>query len=588
MRTPHIGHRGHAVLERHAIPLIRSRVGRLKCSGPMNQSAAHAQSLPIAEVRDYLGQLPPPREGLVRVYRGQGAHYGSILPTRLRAAPVPSDRILRQYSMFAADVLRESSGASAGASSLWMSWTHAISQHYGPGTPYLDATTSIETAIWFALNRPEYVDVKEVRGRPGPIDPRTDHIVETRWLRFVPRDEGVIYVFDVRPWPNNGLIEHGMLVDLATAPTVFASSTRMRNQSGCLIKADPAQAGGELSSFLVCEPIRIRRSPGDLVGPGADVLFPPPMLDPWYDRFLSLPWVPTADPGANRLRLVSPVPVTIYLPESRDQLQEVAQRQILLDPILLWPYLYKESLKADTWLPPQFKPPGDAVHITLEMPAYALTPPLDGPWWNLEVLFTDLPERASVQDCAGMLLGDAALDKVIFEFSPLELVAWDAAETIGSNREFLRAIYFERTGTRLEVFSAIQEVPQGKIRVAGPLTYEYDSAKRSLDGPPEFPWTRKGLIACLTVLRELAEAPILSPFPKFMGLGVADYEVRLQGRAHLMRVPLAGDGYTHFIRGNDHNEPFGAQMNNGSVVVPAQKPWNDVEPGAFDGATSGS
>lgn len=521
--------------------------------------------------------LAPVQKGYRRVFRGQGRDYGSLLPTGLRPAFVGNDRKLRQYAMIAAPGLCRSMGA-AGPSDveLWLTWAYAIAQHYGPGTTFLDVTTSMEVALWFALSQPSAAAMVGVIGPPGPIDPTRDVRVEEEWVSFTPREHGFLYVLDV-PIREDGIsLRHGELLDLSSAPWIF-SSTRVAAQGACLVRADPKEAGGDLRAFLVVPPIPVSRKDErpSLAVLDPDQVFPPPARDPWYNRFVSIPLVPQLDDGARAITFRRPIPVTIYASREDSSIREVGLRQIVQDPPLLWPYLVDEALRPKTWVPPGFNPAG-AVHITLEFAAYAITPPLDSGTWNEAVAVDSLPDSCQSIDRESGLTSTLSLTKTVWEFSPLELAAWDAAEISGPTSSYLRALYLDRPSGLLVAWAVLQEVPRGTVSIIGPLKFALRAGEKSLAGPPS-EFAKKGLLTVLTLLRELSDSPVPCPFPTITVDG--RHVVRLQGGSHLVCVSAPRGGQTHFMRDETGNPFDASSMGFGIGILRSPKSWASLDPG---------
>jgi hypothetical protein len=89
------------------------------------------------------------------MYRGQNRDFGKMLPSGLRQVSFRSEAIFRIYTQMLSDDLLESSNPLGpdGVASTFLMWTRAITQHYGPGSHFLDVTSSEEVALWFALHQ---------------------------------------------------------------------------------------------------------------------------------------------------------------------------------------------------------------------------------------------------------------------------------------------------------------------------------------------------------------------------------------------------------------------------------------------------
>jgi hypothetical protein len=191
-----------------------------------------------------LVELPPPGANHARVFRGQTRDFGKMLPTGLRGTPLRSEHIFRAYTtLLASDV----GSPGADAENLLL-WTRVIAQHYGPGSTLLDVTYSVDVALWFALHSLRAVQSQHLFGPPGPFNPQTDTVGSAEVMIYEPVDTGVLFVLDVPLAKVKRAFEHGVLIDAADAPTVFASSPRVRAQQACLIRATSRQARTSPSS----------------------------------------------------------------------------------------------------------------------------------------------------------------------------------------------------------------------------------------------------------------------------------------------------------------------------------------------------
>ena len=156
-------------------------------------------------------------------------------------------------------------------------WTEAIAQHYGPGSPLLDVTRSLDIALWFALHERRPVSAEHLVGPPGQPDKARDiPLKETWWEYRQSTASGYLYVFDVLEWPGSNVPAHGSLLDLSSH-RILSKSTRIEAQAACLVAGDPSMNRGDLRDFYVCEPIPVSpqhaggaRRINDLT----DVLFP--------------------------------------------------------------------------------------------------------------------------------------------------------------------------------------------------------------------------------------------------------------------------------------------------------------------------
>ena len=126
-------------------------------------------------LRRFLLRLDPPPPDHIRVFRGQTRDFGRMLPSGLRGTPLRSEVIFRAYTaLLASDVPSPEGDEGWVDAETYVVWTRAIAQHYGPGSHYLDVTTSVDVALWFALHEVRTVVSRHCFGPPGPMDARTD------------------------------------------------------------------------------------------------------------------------------------------------------------------------------------------------------------------------------------------------------------------------------------------------------------------------------------------------------------------------------------------------------------------------------
>src|SRR6202011_4859051 len=141
-----------------------------------------------ADLEAAIAALPSPSPGTVRVFRGQTKDYPSLAPSGLRRTP-RARAIWHAYSghLYAGLMVElrehttELSMADLQAHDLWF---HALAQHYGPGSDFLDVTHSLEIALWFALNKTKVVRGSSMIGPKGPPDPIHDHPTSLDLVRY--------------------------------------------------------------------------------------------------------------------------------------------------------------------------------------------------------------------------------------------------------------------------------------------------------------------------------------------------------------------------------------------------------------------
>ena len=225
-------------------------------------------------------------------------------------------------------------------------WAHAIKQHYGPGTQFLDVTHSLAVAAWFALHQLGFTETRHIYGLPGGPDPgdvRVAHRIA--WHRPWAIEPGVLYAFDVTPGIGSSDLRHGVMFDLSLAPGSFSSSARVRAQQACLLHGDGDHDGGDLSRWIVPgTPLLIgwplTGCPNLHARTGA--LFPPVEEDDWYSRFVSLPLTPSLVRSTDSTVFEHAVDVTLYdsgRPESPTEIRPVGglyDRIVVSRPALLF------------------------------------------------------------------------------------------------------------------------------------------------------------------------------------------------------------------------------------------------------------
>jgi hypothetical protein len=511
-------------------------------------------------------------------------------PAGLRGTASQDTHIFRTYTTLIADQLREEAGAPPGDFEDWFLWSQAIAQHYGPGTQFLDVTTSLDTALWFALHAAASEPSGHVFGPPGPFDAATDVSAVLARTRFERRGSGsgFLHVFDAPVWDGSTSLDHGDLVDLAHAPDVFASSPRLQAQHACLLYADAGRDDGDLRPQLVGDPIPVSwpMSGSSCDSMTSEDLFPGPAADPWYRRLLSIPLVHRLNADANRLELSQAIPTTLYLGDE-DVRPDVIGRLIVVHPDLLWPHLYRELEANAAWLPDGFRPTG-ATPIVLEFPVFVMTPPLESGDWHHGIAVADLPDSTTAHDPVTGGDVEVALDKVLVEFSPLELAVWDQVETTNEEISFERGAYVERNGTDFKLWMISQLFPSAGLRVAGPFLFAYNEDTGHIEIPTKtgtmpIQWPGKTLLAVLTILRELSSDLIACPFPS-LSAAEGPVVVHLQGAAaRLVKVPTSDSAEpVYLLRGTNLDAPFApSMMNSGILVLAAPPPWTATDVNAI-------
>ena len=503
-------------------------------------------------------------------------------PAALRGQRHVDDHPFRVYAQLLAERLHQGESAPFDQLLSFLIWVRAIAQHYGPGTEFLDVTRSLDVAVWFALNVAERVPVQSVFGEPGPIDPARDTPASFQGLRFRPNDEvGYVHVFDVPVWNPGEPLSHGMLVDLATAPEVFASSPRLQVQDACLLYADPGVDSGDLKLFAKTSAVSRPMADCASLQRLAAELFPDPTIDPWYRRLLSVPLVHRLGAGSPSLELAQAVPVELYV-DAKSWL-ETSERLILLPPPILWPEIQQELKAPESWVPAGFNPAG-ATPILVELPIFIMTPELEGGQWHHRILARGIPTHAPAIDAVTGEELTVDLTRVLVEFSPLEFSRWDEVETTNDELIFARGAYVEREGDTYRLWWISQSFPGCQRTVAGPFPFFLDSAQgQLLAGTTEhalpLQWPAKTLLVVLTLLRELSTEPLLCPFPT-RAYDETVFVVRVQGQtARLVRATTRAGEHLYLLRHPTRDEPFSGNTNDAGVVIArSDTGWLGVDP----------
>lgn len=475
------------------------------------------------EVIAFLDGLPAVKPGYRRVFRGQTKDYGTLTPAELRQARHPRKDLFK-VACFALATEADPSGVDDLTTLLV--WTEVIAQHYGPGSKYLDVTTDMDVALWFALNDLKDTPISLVMGDEGPVDPEADVLADLHMLLpgDAKRDPGYLMVLDL-PMATSPLdYRHGAVLDLADAPASLSDSSRIAHQHALLAWADSSASGGDLSPFLIDQPIQIAANLQDEISDAVTVdhLFPPPRLDAWYHRLLSVPLVLEQDPESDVLHLNQAIPIALYAKDLEDG-YDVTESIICLRPPLLVHELQNR-------LTPQNREelggflPEDATIIVLEEPLYLLTPPIDSGQWFEESIADGLPSVAPVQTDTGSSLDSVQLDRVYLEFSPLELTDWHQVESSTETKPLHAGTYIERSNNEYRIWTITRNLPNGQHEVDGPITFVFDTtAKRFMirfrndelrEARSVAPFRLKTLLLALGILRDLSPevaAALFSP-----------------------------------------------------------------------------
>ena len=166
-------------------------------------------------------------------------------------------------------------------------------QHYGARSNYVDVTSSLPVALWFAHHAHNMHDLPLLPGDVPDVDPPLDpygqmRVYDVAWYEQAWPEKKTGYLFILAPNipRNRGALRHGDYIDLN--PNVMA--TRINRQRAGLIFAEQAVESGDLHKFV----LRVFRFALPLKGvprfvkeTETTVLFPPPDEDLTYAKLLA-------------------------------------------------------------------------------------------------------------------------------------------------------------------------------------------------------------------------------------------------------------------------------------------------------------
>jgi FRG domain len=433
----------------------------------------------IEELRSYIDSLPPPPKGYVRIFRGQNRKY--VDPTGkhllLASAHRPGKSYPERYAWNiyvnslaqslefdearklscreeATRYLEENKARSIGT---WTFWLNALSQHYGPGTHFLDVTRSLDIALWFASHKIKGgLQMMGLNGQPGTdeYDVRT----ENECISYESNDQdGWLYVLDVRESDSELVNEHGTLVDIEkTASPIFQRATRLKIQQACLLYCDPKEEEGNCYRFKACEPICVTRTmtrPSGFIVLRVTDLFPSPDRDEWYRRLINVPSVIKKYSGANAVTMKSALPVELYLdmqdPES-ELLSSIAKHLITVRPLLAYPKL--SLTDAGMQHATQFE---ETTLILMESTFWSITPSVESGDWHEELLWKNIGGQAASASGFSIDLDKKCLQNLFIEFSPLDIPNWYEIEQ-GAENIFTKTIWIRFFGDFALVIQGLQ------------------------------------------------------------------------------------------------------------------------------------
>jgi hypothetical protein len=532
------------------------------------------------EIKDYLDALPPVAPRYRRVLRGQARLYDSIFPSEYRpsAARHPRKRLLKVAAKLIVDNLR---GTQNDSPEDFLLWTELVAQQYSTGSPYLDVTTNLDVAVWFALNSFNATRTTLMLGLAGPYNPNTD--LSANIDTYIPKQSGdefgYLIVLDVLE-PSGAIPQsHGQLIDLSELPPGIADSLRIKNQFAALVYSNKKVDGGNLSAFRRGEPIPISSRVGAEISDEINgaILFPGPASDPWYQRLLSIPLTLQAQLESDELALAQTIPVPLYLWDEASA-TEVSGEIIYIGTPTLSPDLRLTQIIDQESGGSRNLLPDDAVTILVEKPLYLTTPPIDSAMWSMQNAIQDLPKLAPVRKTSRAANSHVSLQRVYFEFSPLELSVWHLAENSDTESIFHSGAYVEREGDTFTMWRVARSFPSGEINAEGPFVYAFDDETHDFevclpDGtafdPMSDPTRLKTLLVCLSILRNLSPEPIVDAVAAIR----ADdkFIFPLVGGAELLQKRFRQET-VYLLRNPESEETFQRRLYEHGIEVRVQKP----------------
>lgn len=373
------------------------------------------------ELQQYIDDLPSIAKGYVRLFRGQNEDYGTILASAHRGSVIEGRVQWDQYCFVLAKYLLAKEGnTSYDDVNLLSYWVRVLSQHYGPGTEFLDVTKSIEVATWFALNKIKDNSFQGYSGEGKEIS-RKDIITVNKYFSYTQfKKNGVIYVLDVPENLNGSILEEGVSINLSESLTsIFQKSERIKIQEASLVKCDLEINDGDISSFLACDPIEIEPSCLHEIGEKYTVasLFPSPQKDEWYDRFIRVPYSIHGFSSEQQMAGKRTIPVDFYHDDTPGYFDSVLNRVTTRQPFIQ--YLHHTPDNSD-----EQKSYSKAIPICLPNPVLATSPSVEGGRWHEGLLW--LYAQLKMTDGINQLkVGHDNCDLNFFvEFSPLEKANW--------------------------------------------------------------------------------------------------------------------------------------------------------------------
>jgi FRG domain len=268
------------------------------------------------ELRDRIDHLR--RDDELLVLRGQSKLYGGVVtPSLARGRALGADATYRLWKITVLELLgqqvrdymewkrnrpkaTEDSDDVVTSQHRGDSFLEALLQHYGAPSTFVDVTTSLDVALWFAHHRHHIEEAPlmagDIRGIGQSLDPFGPLVAfdvahyERAWNRTRRAYGYILVLAPTRPLPNR--LQHGDYIDLSTA----RHDSRMLRQAAGLMYASNTVDGDDLSAFtkaIFRFRLPLRGAPAWVRDPDATRLFPSPDVDQMFASILSA--VPFAD-----------------------------------------------------------------------------------------------------------------------------------------------------------------------------------------------------------------------------------------------------------------------------------------------------
>jgi|GEM_PF-2971603 len=242
------------------------------------------------ELINIVNKIQPSKNDHAIVFRGQCENYGTVVTSMAREGchytktfrwNILSSKIANKYILGKKETRDRFSGPS--------SLTAAILQHYGYRMFFLDVTSDINVAIYFASNS---FNMNPIFYKAIIDNHELSKAVKCARYDASKNEYGYIYVFEVPIANNYDPQQHGEYVDLSK---VMPKSCRriFRQQCGLIFSRWRREDKGDLKDFLV-KKIRIKNPLSGIPKTkqfSQRYLFPDPNDDLFYKELLEAPFI---------------------------------------------------------------------------------------------------------------------------------------------------------------------------------------------------------------------------------------------------------------------------------------------------------